>query len=142
MKVRLPNFLFVGAPRCGSTSIYYYLKSHCHIFLPEIDEIHFLIATSIIENFDSSEVGYPHGIPQCYEDYVKLYKNVKTEKMIGDTSPGHLYFYKTAIPNIKKYLGENVKIMMQLRNPVERAFFTLQKYLSIFVGKIWYSSIF
>ena len=34
----------------------------------------------------------------------------------------YLYYYEHAIDNIKKYLGENVKVIIMLRNPADRAF--------------------
>jgi hypothetical protein len=34
----------------------------------------------------------------------------------------YLYFYQDAIENVKKYLGTDIKIMIILRNPVDRAY--------------------
>jgi Sulfotransferase domain len=39
--VRLPDFTIVGAPKCGTTSMYDYLRPHPQVFLPEAKEIHF-----------------------------------------------------------------------------------------------------
>ena len=41
---------------------------------------------------------------------------------IGESTVLYLYFYEEAIKNIKKYLGENVKIIIMLRNPIDRAY--------------------
>ena len=38
----LPNFLIVGAPRCGTTSTYHYLLQHPDVFLSTIKEPSFL----------------------------------------------------------------------------------------------------
>ncbi len=43
-------------------------------------------------------------------------------KLRGEASVFYLYYYETAIENIKKYLGSDVKIIIILRDPVERAF--------------------
>ena len=33
--MKKPNFLIVGAAKCGTTSLYHYLKQHSEIFMPE-----------------------------------------------------------------------------------------------------------
>ena len=33
-----PNFLIVGASKCGTTALYYYLKQHPEISFPKIKE--------------------------------------------------------------------------------------------------------
>jgi hypothetical protein len=39
--MRLPDFTIVGAPKCGTTSMYAYLRPHPQVFLPDAKEIHF-----------------------------------------------------------------------------------------------------
>ena len=34
----LPNFLIIGASKCGTTALYYYLKQHPEISFPELKE--------------------------------------------------------------------------------------------------------
>ena len=41
MAVRLPNFVVVGAPKCGTTSLYHYLRQHPEVFLPSQKELHY-----------------------------------------------------------------------------------------------------
>ena len=36
-----PNFIVIGASKCGTTSLYAYLKQHPEIFLSHIKETHF-----------------------------------------------------------------------------------------------------
>jgi hypothetical protein len=39
---RIPDFFLVGAPRCGTTAMYQYLKAHPQIFMPEkVKEPHY-----------------------------------------------------------------------------------------------------
>ncbi|MBI3756314.1 MAG: sulfotransferase, partial [Deltaproteobacteria bacterium] len=33
--MKKPNFFIVGAPKCGTTAMYEYLKQHPEIFMPE-----------------------------------------------------------------------------------------------------------
>jgi hypothetical protein len=36
-----PNFFIVGAPKCGTTPLYEYLKDHPNVFMPQLKEPHF-----------------------------------------------------------------------------------------------------
>jgi lipid A disaccharide synthetase len=38
-----PGFFVVGAPKCGTTSLYAYLKQHPQIYLPRIKELNFFL---------------------------------------------------------------------------------------------------
>ena len=104
----LPNFMCIGASKSGTTSLYDILKQHSNIFLPTFKEPHF---------FDIPLV-YEHGISW----YVKTYfSGVKKEKCIGDFTPTYL-FDKYAPERILSSLGKNVKFIIILRNPVDRAY--------------------
>ena len=35
------DFFIAGYPKCGTTSLYAYLKEHAVVFLPELKEPHF-----------------------------------------------------------------------------------------------------
>lgn len=38
-----PNFLIVGAAKCGTSSVYQYLKQHREVFLPNRKEPNFFV---------------------------------------------------------------------------------------------------
>ena len=104
----LPNFMCIGASKSGTTSLYDILKQHSNIFLPTFKEPHF---------FDISPV-YEHGISWYDKTY---FSGVKKEKCIGDFTPTYL-FDKYAPERIFSSLGKNVKFIIILRNPVDRAY--------------------
>ena len=60
-----------------------------------------------------------------WEEYISLFNSVKDEKAIGESTVLYLYYYNHSIKNIKKYLGEEVKIIIMLRNPVDRSIFCI-----------------
>jgi len=101
----LPNFIVAGAPKAGTTSLYHYLKEHPQIFMPSVKEPNFF-----------GENNY------CYslEDYKNLYSGVVNEKAIGEASP--IYFASKKAPYTIKKLIPECKIIIVLRNPVERLF--------------------
>jgi len=117
----LPNFLIVGAAKCGTTSLHNYLNQHPDIFMPsynnqgmKVKEPRFLIK-DVVQN-------RLHNGVWNWEEYQSLFHRVKAEKAIGESTVLYLYYYKHAIENIKKYLGEDIKIIIMLRNPIDRAF--------------------
>jgi len=120
MSNKLPNFLIVGAAKSGTSSLHNYLNQHPDIFMPtftdeglKVKEPRFLIKEKVKDRL-------PKGIWN-YEDYKSLFDNVTNEIAIGESTVLYLYYYNEAIKNIKKYLGEDVKIIIMLRNPIDRA---------------------
>jgi len=117
---RLPNFLIVGAAKAGTTSLYYYLKEHFEIFLPERKELRFF--SQMKGDFEGQgDEKLNKTIIKNIDEYIEFFKAVKIEKAIGDVSPDYLYYFENSILNIKKFL-ENPKVIIILRNPIDRAF--------------------
>ncbi|MEP7128324.1 MAG: sulfotransferase domain-containing protein [Chitinophagales bacterium] len=110
----LPNFLLVGAGKSATRSLYNYMIQHPDVFMPKVKEPQFFVAAEVQDRIQKW-IG-------DYDQYVKLFEGSNGKKAIGEASVMYLFFYKAAIENIKKYLGTDVKILMILRNPVERAY--------------------
>ena len=113
--MNLPNLLIVGAAKSGTTSLHNYLKQHPDIFMSYHKEPHFLINNEIGVN------RIPKGINNL-QDYSNLFSNGASQKYRGESSAMYLQFPEIAIKNIDRYLNEDVKIIIMLRNPIERAF--------------------
>ena len=118
---KLPNFLIVGAAKSGTSSLHNYLNQHPDVFMPsynsegmKVKEPRFLIKELVKERL--------HNGVWSLEEYQSLFYNVQDEKMIGESTVLYLYYYNEAIKNIKNYLGDDVKIIIMLRNPIDRAF--------------------
>ena len=77
-----PNFFIVGAPKCGITSMWAYLRQHPDIFMPKLKEPQYF-STDIILRFKKDRV-------TDIETYLKLFSKVRNEKMIGEASPTYL----------------------------------------------------
>jgi len=125
MKNKLPNFLIVGAAKSGTSSLHNYLNQHPEVFMPsynkegmKVKEPRFLIKDLVQHRL--------HNGVWNWEEYKSLFNEVKDEISIGESTVLYLYYYKHAIDNIKKYLGENVKIIIMLRNPTDRAYSAFQ----------------
>ena len=110
----LPNFLLVGAGKSATRSLYNYLIQHPDVFMPRLKEPQFFVSKQVKNRIQKWV--------ENYDQYVKLFEGSEGKKAIGEASVMYLFFYWEAIENIKKYLGDDMKIMMILRNPVDRAY--------------------
>ncbi len=100
-----PNFFIVGAPKCGTTALYEYLKRHPQVYLPP-KELYFF----------GSDFTFRQPRPSL-DYYLSLYKNVQQETAIGDASVWYLYSKKAA-QEIYSFAPE-AKIIILLRNPTD-----------------------
>jgi hypothetical protein len=115
-----PNFFIVGAPKCGTTSVYDYLRNHRNVFLPRIKEPHYFAT-----DFDS------YRTLRKEEDYLDLYMGAKPHHTAcGDASVFYLYS-REAVPNILQF-DPAARFVVMLRNPVELAYSLHSQYLYTF----------
>ena len=102
-----PNFFIVGAPKCGTTALYEYLRVHPNIFLPKVKEPHFF----------AKDLGtYPY--IKTLEEYTALFAASGSQHTsIGEAS---VYYLRSsvAIPNIREF-NPDARIIAMFRNPVE-----------------------
>ncbi|MDQ6981828.1 MAG: sulfotransferase [Mariprofundus sp.] len=118
----LPNFVIAGVARCGTTSLYYYLKQHPEIGFPNKKEPKY---------FSSLGQQFPHNGPgdhtvdkvmvQNLEHYQQLFQGLGSFKRIGEASSDYLYFHRHSAARMRRVLGD-VPIILCLRNPVDRAY--------------------
>ena len=110
---RWPNFFIVGVSKSGTTSLYNYLQEIPQIFLPIRKESHYFSRKILPENHSEKPI-------RNKGDYLKLFENAPDESIIVDASATHL-----SDPNAPKLIHEvnpEAKILISLRNPIERAF--------------------
>jgi sulfotransferase family protein len=138
--MKLPNFFIVGAPKAGTTSLYNYLGQHPQIYMSPLKEPNYFAAEMRFENFVAE--ARPRiaeemralqeylrgnmrqkrfgGLVSTWEDYLRLFGNVADEIAIGEATPCYLWS-ETAARNIAARIP-GAKIIINLRNPVDRAF--------------------
>lgn len=119
---KLPNFLIVGAAKSGTTSIHYFLKQHPQIFMSTVKEPKFISAQFLTFPFRGiGDSDVEKTVCKDISSYRSLFEKVKDEKILGEASTDTLYYAEKSVEVIKKTLG-NPKILIVLRNPVDRAF--------------------
>ncbi|MCY3917352.1 MAG: sulfotransferase [Chloroflexi bacterium] len=104
-----PNFFIVGAPKCGTTSLHEYLQRHPDVFMPFFKEPHFFGS-----DLEGSRFHQFRGKP---DRYLKLFRDARGEKRIGESSPWYLAS-KNAAQEIHAY-DPAAKIIIMLRNPID-----------------------
>ena len=146
----LPTFLIVGAVKAGTTSLHEYLQQHPEVYMSPVKETNFFSDADML--FGNFNVDYRQDVNidlkkylagdmknkihiahvRSWEDYQLLYKNVADQKAIGEVSNSYL-FCPSAAAAIKSKLPDT-KIVMILRNPVERLY--SQYLMNLKLGKI------
>lgn len=106
-----PTFIIAGAQRCATTSLYRMLSQHPDVRPPSLNKgIHF---------FDTAS-RFKHGM-NFYRGHFPIARpGTKEVKITGEGSPYYM-FHPLAIPRIATSLPQT-KLIILLRNPVERAF--------------------
>lgn len=70
-----------------------------------------------------------------FHEYLSLFELANDEQKLGEASTSYLYRYDRAIPHIKNYYENwrDLKILILLRNPIERAIshYTMLKFWSV-----------
>ena len=102
----VPNFLVIGAGKSGTSSLYRYLIEHPNILSATEKELHFFNRDFEL-GFDWYQCQFPH-IPQ------------NSGLMTGEATPW--YYCTFQVARKVKSLLPNVKLIIVLRNPVDRAF--------------------
>jgi len=108
--VRLPDFFIIGAPKCGTTTLYDWLGQH-----PEVNAPHKEPCFFSQDIFPTASL--PTHIPSLH-DYAEIFDfKTPTQHISGEATPK--YLYSDMALNELKRLRPNAKIIVCLRNPVD-----------------------
>lgn len=102
-----PNFMIAGAAKCGTTSLYYYLRQHPDVFMPEMKEPHFFSGPCPLT-----------WAPKTKNEYLQLFSEGEGKKAIGEATADYLYVAE-APGQIFEMFGGKIKFVVILRNPVD-----------------------
>ncbi len=103
---KLPDFLIIGAGKCGTSSLYYYMIQHEKILSDRQKELNFFDF-----NYEKSLNWYKSQFPLKFH---------KFHFLTGEATP--YYFYHPLVPSRVKKSLPNVKMIILLRNPTDRAY--------------------
>ena len=95
--------------KCGSTTLFRDLDASPSVSFPAHKEPHNLLDDAVLSSQGKAE-------------YAKLYKNAKPDQRLGDASTGYTKLpTHTGVPQrAKAVLGESIKLIYIIRNPIKR----------------------
>jgi hypothetical protein len=110
----IPDFLIIGAARSGTTSLYQYLVQHPSIEPCVVKQLHFF-DEYYYRGIDWYRVNFPTIIKKFEIEKIK-----KIKFLTGEATPYYLQYPHA--PRRVYELNPNMKLILVLRNPVDRAF--------------------
>ena len=111
----LPNTIIVGAPKSGSSSVYWWLSSHPEVCASKTKETHFF-DDEINPRFNASANVLHHGIDR----YLPYFEHCSVDaKVIMEATPIYMY-QKNALKHLSAF-EQRPRIIFILREPSERA---------------------
>jgi tetratricopeptide (TPR) repeat protein len=103
-KQNAPDFIIIGATKCGTTSLFTYLNQNPQVLAPHKKEINFFN-----DNFNLGVSWYLAHFPAIAD---------LSEFVTGEASP--FYIYDQQVITRVKQLFPDVKLIAMLRNPIDR----------------------
>lgn len=112
-----PNLFLVGAMKCGTTSLYEYLRGHPQIFFPHTDD-----PTNYFRAKEPHYFAPDRHLParvaiKTQADYLALYKGADGYRYRGDASAS--YLFSQDAPRLIKSFCPEARVLIMLRPPVE-----------------------
>jgi hypothetical protein len=116
------DFIGIGAPKCGSTWLFYALGQHPKICLSEPKEITYFNREDFAKSRIQDKNSRPFINPNYTNNiawYAKHYKHCPINTLKGEFSPG--YLFDECAPSKIHQNFPSVKLLACLRNPIDRA---------------------
>lgn len=106
---RTVNFVICGTQKGGTTALYAYLREHPEVCMANKKEVHF---------FDNENLFRRRRV--SYSKYHSYFSPSERHKVLGEATP--IYMYWNPSPKRIFEYNPNMKIIVILRNPIERAY--------------------
>ncbi|MDE5412681.1 sulfotransferase domain-containing protein [Alkalihalobacterium chitinilyticum] len=119
--MNLPNFLIIGAQKCGTTWLYDMLNQHPEVYMAKKKELEFF-------SYSKNNLG-------DIKNYTSNFLDANGKTAIGEATPSYFWnannyskwnfkpngFEKDIPKQVHETLGSSTKLVLLLRNPIERA---------------------
>lgn len=114
---KLVDFFIVGAPKAGTSSLYWYLNEHPDVVMSDPKEPNYFTQIETKELYKSQDYRRAFKTINSEDEYHALFQG--HGKRLGECSVSYL-FYPQVAERIFEY-NSDAKIIICLRDPVERA---------------------
>ncbi len=101
-----PNFFIIGAPKCGTTALSEYLRTHPQIYVSSPKEPHYFA-----EDYNNTPF-------QTWEQYLSLFEEASDRHLAVGEASVHYLCSEMALEKIREFNPE-AKIIVMLRNPIQ-----------------------
>ncbi|MFK5984685.1 MAG: sulfotransferase domain-containing protein [Pseudomonadota bacterium] len=106
---RLVNFIICGVQKGGTSVLDIYLREHPEVCMAERKEVHFFDTEHLFNN-----------IMPNYSQYHACFKPQSAHRLIGEATPIYMYWHDA--PRRMWEYNSNMKLIVILRNPIDRAY--------------------
>lgn len=104
------DFMIIGAQKAGTTALSHFLSQHPGVAMAQGKEVHL---------FDAQDYAIDWTVDEINQRYAAHFKGVDPAVLWGEATPIYLY-RPEIIPELKRY-NPALKLIVLLRDPVERA---------------------
>ncbi len=127
--MRLPNFLIIGAQKCGTTALYAALRQHPEIYMSPNKEPFYFVFNDAPPPYRLPTQEYAQTLCYTWESYTALFQAVTNQRAIGEASALYLSSYQPEITAATIYARlPNIRLIALLRHPVDRAYSAFHYY--------------
>ncbi len=121
---KLPNLVIAGVVKGGTTSVYSYLSLHPEICCSSVKETCYFL----VHRYGQWDNRYKNS-SDPYQQYCDYFAHCEDRQYILEATPGYFEGGQRVAGAIEDQLGDKVKILIILRDPVDRflSFFKYKK---------------
>ncbi len=111
-----PNLFIVGAPRCGTTTLHFFLAQHPDVFMSSPKEPHHFCG-DIHRAFEEYQGGVTDPLFRTEAQYMRLFDAVRDERVRGESSV--YYLYSDEAPDRIAEFAPDARVIVMIREPIE-----------------------
>lgn len=109
-----PDFFIIGVQKGGTTSLYNYLVRHPGVLAASEKEIHYFT-----DHYARGDAWYRAQFPTRYQKFLRMLEQ-RSRILTGEATP--YYIFHPHAPHRVKARYPGARIILMLRNPVDRAY--------------------
>lgn len=129
LPLRAPNFLIIGAQKCGTTALYDALRQHPEIYMSPVKEPFYFVLNGTLPPFPIPSEEYRARLRYTDESYAALFAGATNQRAVGEASALYLSSYQPERTAAKIHaFNPQMRLIALLRQPAERAWSAFQYY--------------
>lgn len=127
--MKMPNFLLIGAQKCGTTALYYALCQHPEIYMSPIKEPFYFVLNGAPPPYPVPSQEYTDRLRYTEDSYLALFHDVVDQRAIGEASALYLSSFQPerTAANIHDF-NPQMRLIAILRQPADRAWSAFHYY--------------